>query len=164
MQMKELQKEILENKRRHNFPIGDIQHEFLRFYMELGEAYDAYCEGLDSFGEELADSTIFLMGIAEMRDINLEAVILKRQSENVENNESDIYKLFGNVNSKAARACDAYYKCTKDFDEKLADVVISLMEIAESREIDLWNECVKKVEKNKNRIYKRNELGHMVHI
>ena len=99
-----------------------------------------------------------------MKDINLEAVILKKQLEDVENNENDIYKLFGNVTSKAARACDAYYKGTKDFDEKLADLVISLMQIAEIKEINLLDECIKKVEKNKSRIYKRNELGHMVHI
>ena len=97
MLMKELQKEILENKKRHGFNITDIEQEFCRLYGEVGEAYDAYYKGTDNFAEELADVAIFLMGIAEIQGI------------------------------------------------------------------DLWEEIIKKVEKNKSRQYIRNEKGNMVH-
>lgn len=82
MQMKEVQKEILENKKRHGFNTTDIEQEFCRLYGEVGEAYDAYYKGLNTFGEELADVAIFLMGIAEIQGIDLESEILKKVEKN----------------------------------------------------------------------------------
>ena len=78
MQMKDVQKEILENKKRHGFNTTDIEQEFCRLYGEVGEAYDAYYKGTDNFAEELADVAIFFMGIAEIEGIDLEAEILKK--------------------------------------------------------------------------------------
>ena len=97
MQMKEIQKEVLENKKRQGFNTTNMEEEFCRLYGEVGEAYDAYYKGADNFAEELADVAIFLMGIAEIEGI------------------------------------------------------------------DLWQEILKKIEKNKNRKYVRNEKGNMVH-
>lgn len=82
MQMKEAQREILENKKRHGFNTTDIEQEFCRLYGEVGEAYDAYYKGTDNFAEELADVAIFLMGIAEMQGIDLETEILKKIEKN----------------------------------------------------------------------------------
>lgn len=87
MQMKEVQKEIFENKKRHGFNTTDIEKEFCRLYGEVGEAYDAYYKGTDNFAEELADVAIFLMGIAEMEGIDLESEILKK----VEKNKNRVY-------------------------------------------------------------------------
>ena len=77
MQMKEIQKEILANKKRHGFNTTNIEQEFCYLYGELREAYEAYVNGWDSFGEELADVTNFLMGIAEIKKIDLAIEILK---------------------------------------------------------------------------------------
>ena len=82
MQMKEIQKEILENKMRHGFNTTDISEEFCRLYGEVGEAYDAYYKGTDNFPEELADVAIFLMGIAEISGIDLETEILQKVEKN----------------------------------------------------------------------------------
>jgi len=82
MQMKDIQKEILENKKRHGFNTTNVEQEFCRLYGEVGEAYDAYYKGLETFGEELADVAIFLMGIAEIEDIDLEKEILKKMEKN----------------------------------------------------------------------------------
>lgn len=82
MQMKEIQKEILENKMRHGFNTTDISEEFCRLYGEVGEAYDAYYKGTDNFPEELADVAIFLMGIAEISGIDLENEILQKVEKN----------------------------------------------------------------------------------
>ena len=80
MQMKDIQNEILENKRRHGFNTTNIEQEFCYLYGELREAYEAYYKGWDTFGEELADVTNFLMGIAEIRGIDLATEILKKLS------------------------------------------------------------------------------------
>ena len=78
MQMKDVQKEILENKRRHNFNTTNIEQEFCYLYGEMREAYEAYFEGWDTLGEELADVNNFLMGIAEIKGIDLATEILKK--------------------------------------------------------------------------------------
>lgn len=89
MSLREIQKEIVENKKRHGFNITDMNEEFCRLYGEVGEAYDACFKGLDTFPEELADVAIFLMGIAELNDIDLEAEIKRK----VEINKSRKYKM-----------------------------------------------------------------------
>ncbi len=88
MSLKEIQKEIVENKKQHNFNVKDMHEEFCHLYGEVGEAYDAWFKGLDTFQEELADVAIFLLGIAELNDIDLEAEIKKK----VEINKGRIYK------------------------------------------------------------------------
>ena len=82
MQMKDVQKEVLENKKRHGFNTTNIEEEFCRLYGEVGEAYDAYYKGADNFAEELADVAIFLMEIAEISGIDLEEEILKKVEKN----------------------------------------------------------------------------------
>ena len=82
MQMKEVQKEVLENKKRHGFNTTNIEQEFCRLYGEVGEAYDAYYKGTENFAEELADVAIFLMGIAEIQGIDLWEEIIKKVEKN----------------------------------------------------------------------------------
>ncbi len=82
LDMKKLQEEILENKKRHGFNTTSIEQEFCRLYGEVGEAYDAFYKGTDNFAEELADVAIFLMGIAEIQGIDLGAEILKKVEKN----------------------------------------------------------------------------------
>ena len=55
--LKELQKEIVDNKRKHGFNTTDIPMEFCYLYGEVAEAYDAYYKQKDSLPEELADAT-----------------------------------------------------------------------------------------------------------
>ena len=203
MQMKDIQNEILENKRRHNFNTTNLEQEFCYLYGELREAYEAYCNGWDTFGEELADVTNFLMGIAEMKGIDLATEILKKVAKNGEyvlqqetgidmqqidietgatrqmkdiqrevhenevrlgRNNVNIEKKFCIVYGKIGEAYEAYYKNLGTFEEELANVAICLMDIAETNAIDLGDECVKKVNKNKGRKYKKNQLGYMVHL
>ena len=88
MSLKRLQEEILDNKRRHGFNTTNVEQEFCYIYGELGEAYEAYYKQLSTFPEELADVAIFLLGLAEMRGIDLEAEVIKK----VEKNKSREYK------------------------------------------------------------------------
>lgn len=82
MPLKELQKEIYKNKIRHGFNTTDLNEEFCHLYGEVAEAHDAWYKDLDSFPEELADVAIFLLGIAEIRGVDLEQEIIKKVEKN----------------------------------------------------------------------------------
>jgi len=66
MNLKEIQKEILQNKINKGFNTTDINKEFCLLYGEVSEAYDAYRKNKDDLGEELADIAIYLLGISEI--------------------------------------------------------------------------------------------------
>ena len=82
MTLKELQKEILENKKRQGFNTTDMNEEFCHLNTEVGEAYDAWFRDLETFPEELADVAIFMLGIAEMKGIDLQKEIERKEKIN----------------------------------------------------------------------------------
>jgi len=88
MTLQEIQREILENKRRHGFNTTNIEQEFCYLYGEVSEAYDAYYKQKDIFPEELADVAIFLLGIAEIKGVDLQKEIEKK----IQKNKSRTYK------------------------------------------------------------------------
>lgn len=92
--LKKLQKEIFKNKLNKGFNTNDINKEFCFTYAELSEAYDAYRKKKDDLGEELADVAIYLMGLSEMLEINLEDEISKK----IAKNEKREYKNINGVN------------------------------------------------------------------
>ena len=94
MNMKEIQKKILENKINKGFNTTDINLEFCLLYGEVAEAFDAYKKKKDDLAEELADVAIYLLGMAEILDIDLEKEILKK----VNKNEKRVYKKINGVN------------------------------------------------------------------
>ena len=91
MSLKQIQQEIIENKRRQGFNTTNIEQEFCYLYGEVGEAYEAYYKQKPTFPEELADVAIFLLGIAEIKGIDLEAEITKK----VEANKTRHYQFNG---------------------------------------------------------------------
>ena len=91
MNLKEMQKEILQNKINKGFNITDINKEFCLLYGEVSEAYDAYRKNKDDLGEELADIAIYLLGISEILGKDLEEEIINK----IEINKNRKYK---NVN------------------------------------------------------------------
>lgn len=96
MELSKVQKRVIENKINHGFNITDICKEFCLLYGEVGEAYEAYRKKKDNLGEELADVAIYLMGIAELLNIDLESEISKK----LEINEKRKYKKINDVNIK----------------------------------------------------------------
>lgn len=82
MSMKEIQTAILANKVRKGFNTTNIEQEFCYLYGEVGEAYEAYYKQKPTFPEELADVAIFLLGIAEIKGIDLEEEIRKKVAKN----------------------------------------------------------------------------------
>mgnify|MGYP000883227237 CR=1 FL=1 len=87
MNLKEMQKEVLQNKINKGFNTTDINKEFCLLYGEVSEAYDAYRKNKDDLGEELADIAIYLLGISEILGKNLEEEIINK-IENI----SDVFK------------------------------------------------------------------------
>lgn len=88
-----LQKEVYQNKINHGFNVTDLNMEFCLAYGELGEAYSAWLKNKEDLGEELADVAIYLLGISEILDINLEKEILHK----IDKNKKRVYKLHNGV-------------------------------------------------------------------
>ncbi|MFA6511756.1 MAG: MazG nucleotide pyrophosphohydrolase domain-containing protein [Patescibacteria group bacterium] len=86
--------------------------------------------------------------------------ISKLQKEIFENkvakgfNVTDVGYEFSLTYGELAEAFDAYRKKKPDLGEELADVAIYLLGLAAMLKINLEDEIVKKVEKNKKREYK----------
>ena len=56
--MKQIQKDIWQNKVNKGFNTTDVNKEFCLLYGEVAEAHDAYRKKKDDLGEELADVAI----------------------------------------------------------------------------------------------------------
>ena len=98
MNMKEIQKEIWQNKLNKGFNITDVNKEFCLLYGEVAEAQDAYRKKKDDLNEELADIAIYLMGLSEMLGFDLETEILKK----VDKNGKRVYKNIDGVNVRVS--------------------------------------------------------------
>ena len=77
-----LQKRVYQNKVNHNFNVTDVPLEFSLTYGELSEAFQAWRKKQDSVGEELADVLIYLMGLAEILNVDLEQELLRKMEIN----------------------------------------------------------------------------------
>ena len=93
MNLKEMQKEILQNKINKGFNITDINKEFCLLYGEVSEAYDAYRKNKDDLGEELADIAIYLLGISEILGKDLEEEIINK----IENKDNELIDDFVSI-------------------------------------------------------------------
>ena len=76
--LKQVQKGVYQNKLDKGFNVTDINKEFCLTYGELAEAYEAWRKSKDDVGEEIADVVIYLLGLSEILNIDLENEILKK--------------------------------------------------------------------------------------
>jgi uncharacterized protein YabN with tetrapyrrole methylase and pyrophosphatase domain len=77
-----LQKRVYQNKVNQGFNVTDVYMEFCYTHGELSEAFLAYANKKDDLGEELADVTLYLLGLAEILGIDLETEILRKAEIN----------------------------------------------------------------------------------
>jgi NTP pyrophosphatase (non-canonical NTP hydrolase) len=91
--LKKLQKRVYKNKVKQGFNVTNIEKEFCYIQTELGEAIKAYNKKLPDLGEELADITIYLLGLSEILGINLEKEIVNK----IKKNEKREYKIVNGV-------------------------------------------------------------------
>ena len=93
MDFRKLQKAVYDNKVNHGFNVTDVNMEFCLTYGELAEAYEAWNKKTGNVGEEIADVVIYLMGLAEILDIDLGDEIEKK----IEKNKKRVYKRVNGV-------------------------------------------------------------------
>lgn len=77
-----MQKAVYQNKVDHGFNVTDVNMEFCLLYGEVAEAYEAWRKKKDSVGEELADVAIYLLGLAEILNVDLKGEIERKMSIN----------------------------------------------------------------------------------
>lgn len=82
MNVKEVQKQIYQNKVEKHWNTSSIETELCLMQGEIAEFYEAYRKHLPNIGEELADIAIYLLGIAEILQIDLEKEIERKISIN----------------------------------------------------------------------------------
>ncbi len=80
--LKKMQRDIMDNKRKQGFNTTNVDTEFLLAYGEVAEAYNAWRLQKSDLGEEIADVAIYLLGISEILDIDLEKEIYKKVEKN----------------------------------------------------------------------------------
>ncbi len=78
---KELQKEIMENRRQKGFG-NDVVYDFCRAYEELSEAFSKYNKGEPGVAEEFADVIIFLLGMSHNLGFDLEKELVGKIQKN----------------------------------------------------------------------------------
>lgn len=94
--LKQLQKDICKNKLNKGFNVTDINKEFCLTYGEMAEAYEAWRKKQTDVGEEIADVVIYLLGLSEILNVDLENEILKK----VNKNKHRQYKIIDGVNTR----------------------------------------------------------------
>ena len=94
--LKKLQKEVYQNKLDKGFNVTDINKEFCLTYGEVAEAYESWRKKKGDVGEEIADVAIYLLGLSEMLNIDLEKEILNK----VNKNKHREYKIINGVNTR----------------------------------------------------------------
>jgi len=82
MQLRDIQKLAWDNKVTKGFNTTDVNLEFALAHAELSEAFEASRKQPDNLGDELADALLFLVSIAEMRGVDLDAAVEAKIAKN----------------------------------------------------------------------------------
>jgi NTP pyrophosphatase (non-canonical NTP hydrolase) len=86
------QKLAWENKLAKGFNTTDVPLEFCLLSGELAEAFDAWRKKREDVAEELADTAIFLLGLAEMIGADLQEAVEAKLAKN----EARVYRRLPN--------------------------------------------------------------------
>ena len=98
--LKKLQKKIYQNKLEKGFNTTDIYKEFCLIHEEVSEACRAHYKKQYTVGEELSDVVIYVLGLAEILNINLEKEIIQK----IKRNSRRVYKKINGVNTRVKDA------------------------------------------------------------
>lgn len=79
---KHIQGIIFQNKKDKGFNISDVPLEFCLTQGELAEAFDAWLKKKKDLPEEIADTAIYLFGLASILKIDLGREIVQKISKN----------------------------------------------------------------------------------
>lgn len=84
MEIRSAQQLAWQNKLAKGFNTTDVPLEFCRLNGEVAEAFDAWRKGRHDLAEELADTAIFLLGLAEMTGVDLQNAVEAKLAVNRE--------------------------------------------------------------------------------
>jgi NTP pyrophosphatase (non-canonical NTP hydrolase) len=90
--LKTAQEIAWQNKLAKRFNTTDVPMEFCLLSGELAEAFTAWREGRPELAEELADTAIYLLGLAEMVGADLQEAVEAKLAVN----EARVYKQLPN--------------------------------------------------------------------
>lgn len=79
---KALQARFYQNKVAQGFNVSNIEKEVCLLHGELAEFYEAYRKRLPTVGEELADVAIYLLGLAEILQVDIGKEIDRKMNIN----------------------------------------------------------------------------------
>jgi NTP pyrophosphatase (non-canonical NTP hydrolase) len=82
MDVASTQQVIFANKVAKGFDTTDVPLEFCLLQGEIAEAFEAWHRGADTLGEELADVAIYLLGLSEILNVDLETEIERKIAKN----------------------------------------------------------------------------------
>ena len=82
MDIRSAQKLTWENKLAKGFNTTDVPLEFCLLQGEAAEAFDAWRRKHDTLGEELADVAIYILSLAQMTGIDLQAAVEHKLAKN----------------------------------------------------------------------------------
>ena len=94
--LRKIQKEVYQNKLDKGWNVTDVNKEFCLTYGEVAEAYEAWRKKQDDVGEEIADVVIYLLGLSEILNVDLETELLKK----VKKYKYREYKMIDGVNTR----------------------------------------------------------------
>lgn len=98
MELRDMQKAVFQNKLDKGFNVKDVNMEFCLLYGEVAEAYEAWRKRKSGVGEELADVAIYLLGLAEILNVDLASEIEHKMAINRERT----YEVIGGVLTRTA--------------------------------------------------------------
>ncbi len=76
--LKKLQKEVMQNKLEKGFTTTNIALEFCRAHEELSEAFSKHNKQQSGVAEEFADVMIFILGMCETMGFDLEKELVRK--------------------------------------------------------------------------------------
>ncbi len=82
MEIREAQRRVWENKIAKGFNTSDVPLEFMLLHGEVAESFDAWQEQDGTLGEELADVAIYVLSLAQINGIDLDAEIEAKIAKN----------------------------------------------------------------------------------
>ena len=86
--LKQLQKEVMQNKIEKGFNTTNVALEFCHAHEELSEAFSKHNKNQPGVAEEFADVAIFLLGMCEILGFDLEKELVRK----IEINKNRKYK------------------------------------------------------------------------
>lgn len=86
--LKKLQKEVMQNKIEKGFNTTNVALEFCRAHEELSEAFSKHNRNQGGVAEEFADVMIFILGMCETMGFDLEKELIAK----IEKNKKRKYK------------------------------------------------------------------------